>query len=31
MIDIAPEYRSFLANKLKDEYQALFKRWGYII
>ena len=28
--DIAPEYIFFLANKLKDEYQVLFKEWGYI-
>ena len=28
--DIAPEYLFFLANKFKDEYQTLFKEWGYI-
>ena len=28
--DIAPEYIFFLANRQNNEYQELFKEWGYI-
>ncbi len=28
--DIAPEYIFFIANKLNEKYQTLFKDWGYI-
>lgn len=28
--DIAPEYIFFIAHKFNNEYQALFKEWGYV-
>ena len=29
-IDVAPEYFFFLAHKNDSQYEALFKKWGYI-
>ncbi len=30
-LDIAPEYIFFIANKYNNEYQVLFKEWGYLV